>query len=358
MMLSFNSFFIGRDPEYLKAPSDALKIALFSALVNLDVVYTPRFDADRFIYGRRLSFFHRQLGRRTGRDAVVQTDKPDAWFEDDEIAWRLYKNVGGYELAVYGYHGFWKSPAGVDPLSGKATFPDLSVYGASIRGPLAQGIGNLEIGYYDSEEDRSGDDPFVRNSEFRFLVGYEQEVAKEFTVGLQYYLEYMLHHDAFQRNLPQGGLGTDENRHLVTLRLTKLLLRQNLQLPLFAFFSPSDKDVYLRPNIHYKIDDHWSAEIGGNIFLGTDDPTFFGQFTKNSNVYAGVRYSFWGQRRSFPTDAPRPNSNSRPAGASGSRRRCATELCPYPTLECTILAHGLQCASARPNNSESRNQPG
>ena len=40
----FDSFFIGRDEEYLKAPSDALKTSFFMGLVNLDVVYTPHPD--------------------------------------------------------------------------------------------------------------------------------------------------------------------------------------------------------------------------------------------------------------------------------------------------------------------------
>ncbi|WP_288372311.1 hypothetical protein [uncultured Marinobacter sp.] len=65
------SFFIGRDVEYLKAPSDALKVSAFSSWANLDLVYTPRFDADRFIDGRRLSFFNTGQGRLTGRNAVV-----------------------------------------------------------------------------------------------------------------------------------------------------------------------------------------------------------------------------------------------------------------------------------------------
>jgi hypothetical protein len=288
----FNSFLIGRDSEYLKAPSDALKASLFSPVLNLDVVYTPRFDADRFIDGRRLSFFNPQVGRRSGRDMVVRVDKPAVWFKDDEVAWRLYTNVQGYELAIYGYRGFWKSPAGVDPAIGTATFPPLSVYGASARGVIGKGIGNLELGYYDSQEDRHGDDPFVRNSEFRVLVGYEQAVARDFTVGLQYLLEHMLHHGAFLRTLPPGSPRTEATRHLLTWRLTKLLLRQNLQLSLFMFYSPSDVDAYLRPNIHYKLNDFWSVEIGGNVFVGADESTFFGQFANNTNVYVGVRYSF------------------------------------------------------------------
>ena len=98
----FISFFIGRDPEYLKAPSDAVKLSLFSPVVNFDLVYTPRFDADRFIDGSRISFFNSQLGRRSGRDAIVPTDKPATWIADSEVAWRFYKNLSGYELAIYG----------------------------------------------------------------------------------------------------------------------------------------------------------------------------------------------------------------------------------------------------------------
>jgi hypothetical protein len=288
----WNSFFIGRDEEYLKAPSDAVKGSVFTDLANLNVIYTPRFDSDRFIDGRRVSYYNTALGRLAGRDAVVKVDKPEDWFEDDEIAARLYRNIRGYELAVYGYRGFWKSPAGTDPISGRATFPDLNVYGASIRGNISKGIGNIEFAFYDSEDDHSGDDPFIRNGEFRFLVGYEQEVAKDFTVGVQYYLEYMMEHDDYRRTLPAGTPRADEDRHVFTVRLTKLLMSQNLKLSLFTFYSPSDTDVYLRPNIHYKIDDHWSAEIGGNVFIGEDDHTFFGQFKKNTNTYGGVRYSF------------------------------------------------------------------
>ena len=84
----------------------------------------------------------------------------------------------------------------------------------------------------------------------------------------------------------------DENRHLFTLRLTRLLMDQNLTLSLFTFYSPSDNDTYLRPKANYKATDHWTLEAGGNIFLGEKVDTFFGQFERNSNLYAGVRYSF------------------------------------------------------------------
>jgi len=288
----WKSFFIGRDVEYLKAPSDALKISVFTDMVDVDMVYTPRFDSDRFIEGERISFWNNILGSRSGSDEEVEVIKPDQWFRDSELALRISKNIRGYELSVYGYHGFWKSPGGFDPDSGKAIFPDLSVYGMSVRGKLLNGIGNLEFAYYETGDDKDGDDPSIKNSEFRNLLGYEQEIASDLTLGIQYYIEYMLHYNRYLDYLPDGSVKADECRHVITIRISKLLMNQNLKISLFTFYSPSDEDAYLRPLIHYKINDSWTMETGGNIFLGEEDYTFFAQFEKNNNIYMGIRYSF------------------------------------------------------------------
>jgi hypothetical protein len=287
----WQSFFIGRDTEYLKAPSDALKTSFFSDIANVDFIYTPQFDSDRFIRGRRLSYWNANLQRLAGQDAVISADKPDRWFRDDEFAVRLYKNINNYELALYGYWGYWKSPAGQNSTGTKATFPDLNAYGASIRGAVGKGIGNLEFGYYESADDQNGQNPLVDNSQLRYLAGYTQEIGKDLTAGVQYYIEQMLDHSAYKDNL-SAGPANDEFRHLTTLRLTKLLMNQNLRLSLFTYSSPSDKDVYLRPNVNYKINDNLAVEVGANIFFGDYPNTFFGQFQNNTNVYSAVRYSF------------------------------------------------------------------
>ena len=285
------SFFTGRDVEYLKAPSDALKLSLFSDMANLDIVYTPQFDSDRYISGQRISFFNGNLGRISGQDFPVETSPRSDAFNEDEIALRLYRTFGAFETALYGYHGYWKSPAGQD-LQGRSTFPSLSVWGGSLRGPIYQGIANAEIAYYDSRNDDNGADYMIRNSEFRGLVGYEQELLPELTGGVQYYLERILDYNAYRANLPAGAIQRDKNRHMLTLRLTKLMMNQNLELSLFNFYSPSDQDGYLRPKINYQVSDNWSLHGGANFFYGDKRTTFWGQFEDNTNVYAGLRYSF------------------------------------------------------------------
>ena len=288
----WHSFFLGRDDEYLKAPSDAIKAIFFLNYFDLDAVYTPQFDPDRYITGRRISYWSDALGRSAGEDDHLDAALPDRWFRDDEIALRLYKNISGWEPALYYYNGYWKSPGGMNPYTGSATFPRLSVYGASLRGNVLKGIGNIEAGYYESKDDRRGKDPMIRNSEIRLLVGYEQEIAKDLTGAIQYYVEYMADYDDYRRTLPEGIHAKDEDRHVVTLRLTKLMMNQNLRLSLFAYYSPTDADVYIRPKVRYKFSDRWEGEIGGNIFIGKEEHTFFGQFEENSNIYASVRFNF------------------------------------------------------------------
>ena len=288
----WQSYFLGRDQEYLKAPSDAIKVGWYPGPINLEVVYTPRFDRDRFIRGSRVTYYSPLFGP-SGRDAQVQSSPPNDWFEDDEIALRMYRRVGRFEMALYAYQGYWKSPGGQTFVPFEATHPRLNVYGASARGAVGKGLLNVELGYYDSRDDRDGADFGVNNSEFRFLIGYERELAKEFTGGVQYYLEHMMDHDAYANSplfffLPER----DEDRHVFTVRLTKLLMAQNLNLSFFMYYSPSDRDAFLRPKATYKVNDRWTVETGGNVFLGKDDHTFFGQFEETTNVYASARFSF------------------------------------------------------------------
>ena len=288
----WHSFFIGRDTEYLKAPSDAIKIAYFHSHFNLDIILTPQFDSDRFIDGRRISYFSPLSNASAGRAQTLVVEKPDDWFQDDEIALRLYRNFSSYEGALYAYNGFWKSPNGFNTATGNAVFPALKVFGASVRGPFAAGILNAEWAFYDSLDDNNGSNPFIRNSEQRFLIGYEQEVAAELTGAVQFYLEHRVNQSNYMLNQPIGSPIADQNRQVVTLRLTQLLMNQNLLLSLFNFYSPTDSDGYLRLKGNYKLTDQWQLEGGANIFYGNKNNTFFAQFEDAANVYTSVRFLY------------------------------------------------------------------
>ncbi len=287
----FESFFIGRDDEYLKAPSDALRLSLFHDLANIDLVYTPRFDADRFIDGSRLSYFNPVAGGVVGDNFILDPVTPGRWFNDDEFAGRLYRQFGAFEVAAYGYTGFFKGPSGLRP-SGDFFFPRLSVFGASLRGPFQGGILTAEFGRYISRDDPNGDNALIPNSDTRLLVGFEREVATELTVAFQYFAQIRSDQDAFLAALPAGAPRADQARHLLTLRLTKLALNQNLTLSAFNFWSPNENDGHLRLRASYKLSDDWLVEAGGNLFYGPREDIFFSQLKDNTNIFFAVRRSF------------------------------------------------------------------
>ncbi len=293
----WQSFLIGRDDDYLKAPSDALRLSWFGRGAGLDVVWTPVFAPDRFVDGRRLSYFSPMAGERVADR--VRDEAPDRELENGELAVRWHGMLGSTEWALYGYRGFFGQPTAfnpqptdLDPMAGELTYARLNAYGASLRAPLAGGLYNLEAAWYDSVDDRRGDDPLRPNSELRFLAGYDRELFANFNLGAQYYLEWLQDYDRFE-DAWQGdpAYRPDEYRHLLTARLSYRMLRDNLTLSLMSFYSPSAEDYLLRPSVDYRYTDRLRLTAGANLF-GGDAHSFFGQFERDSSVYARVRYSY------------------------------------------------------------------
>ncbi len=270
----WQSFFSGRDDEYLKAASNSLKISYYHDWANIDQVYTPEFTPDNYINGERFSFYN-PLGLPPGFSA----DEPN----DDEWSARVYGNIEQLEWALYGYVGYSKSPEAF--INGQPTFSALNAWGASLSQPIAGGLANMEVSYFDSKDDRDGNNPFIPNSQWRGLIGYEHELITSMTLSGQYYIEHFTDYKA--------ALETkDQTRHLLTMRLTYRAMQEKLTLSLFSFYSPSDDDAYLRPVATYRFNDQWSSTVGGNLFMGKEETSFFGQFEDASNVYWRLRYHY------------------------------------------------------------------
>ena len=287
----WGAFFSGRPVEYLRVPQNAVKLDWGTTGVSAEIVAIPFFQEAKL--PSRSSFV--QFDPFSG--VARTTQEPAVEFQNTELAARLYGTTWGFDTALYLYRGFFRMPAlEANPPSMPTlvteTFPRLTVYGASTRGNALGGVVSAEVGYYDSLNDQAGHNPAIPNSSFRYLVGYQQQPWEDFTVGLQYYGELMFHYDAYRATLPSGFPGQDQHRQLMTLRLTQLFWNQTLRVGLFAFYSPTDQDYYLIPEIRYSISDNLWVSATGNIFGGRRTTTFFGQFGANDNLAVTVRYEF------------------------------------------------------------------
>ncbi len=289
----WHALLLGREDEYLKAPANAARLSWFGALLNLDLVLLPVFTPDRYVDGERVAYFDPAQDALVAAPPKLRTFRPARRAANAEWALRLYGMAGGQEWALYGYRGFYGQPTAFDPGSGKFGFARLNALGGSLRGPLRSGLYNLELAWYDAAHNRSGTNPLLPNSEFRFLAGYEQELLPRLSLGLQYYLEWMQDYDAYRANYPFAAeTRSDELRHLLSTRLHYRMAMDRITLGMMLFYSPSDADFFLRPNLTWRQSDQLQVSAGANWFGGSDDHSFYGQFARDSSLYVRARYAF------------------------------------------------------------------
>ena len=288
----WQAMFSGRDDDYLKAPSASIKTTFYSSVINIDTVITPNFTPDTYITGERFSYFNPALGEIVAAPPRVKAEKPSNNEKNAQYFMRLFKTYQGIEYAIYLYRGFYTQPLGYSPELGRNIFPRLNNYGASIRSPLLGGIGNIEIAYADSIDDPKGNDPFIPNSQIQWLTGFEREIIRNLTAGMQLLVRKQQDHEEELAAAFKQTYVVDEWQKLVTLRITHLALQQKLTTSFFVFHSPNDDDYYIKPRVSYRFDDHWLYVIGANYFNGDKEHTQWGQFENNSNIYARIKYSF------------------------------------------------------------------
>ncbi len=287
------SFLIGRDNEYLKKPSDAVKVSIYPKFANIDLVAIPHFAPNTIPKGDRLSFFDTFQKGIAGVNSERRLIEPPFQMSNNEYALRVYRNFGSNEAALYFFHGFDKNPRSYKNQAARELYYEpMDVYGGSLRGPFASGIGNIEVGYIRSRDDSKGNLRTVENSSFKTMMGYSKDLGNDLNVGFQYMYEQKLDYDDYRDNLLTNDYRWDQRRHLLTNRIVKLFKNQTVRVSLFTFYSPTDNDGYVRPVVAYDINDQWKVTFGANLPWGEDENTEFGQMKRNKNIYTRIRYSF------------------------------------------------------------------
>ena len=161
------AFFSGRPMEYLKAPSDAIKMSFFNQAANIDFIWTPVYNPDNYLDGQRFSFYNPITGSLYGAPPKLSAQEPDKKFKNGELAVRLYQTINSKEWAIYAYRGFTKQPTAFNPILNRPTFSKLQTLGGSVLSPFAGGLFNAEFSWHYSLDDKEGSNPFIQNSQLR-----------------------------------------------------------------------------------------------------------------------------------------------------------------------------------------------
>ena len=183
-------------------------------------------------------------------------------------------------------------------MSGTAIiFPRLNNYGLTLQDSLLGGVLSLEAGFYQSADDTAGTNPFIANSQYRYLIAYEREIVTDVTLAIQLYGEVMDNHAAYLAAAAPAfaaGLGPrplPEHRRIGTVNLRALWMNQNLTTSLFGM-AVADGGRMLIPDVHYAVSDEFSVNVGGHIFWSGPDSWMLGMMQHDDNMYANVKWSY------------------------------------------------------------------
>lgn len=287
---NWNAFFKGEPSEYLKKGETGISANFPLSSWNVETVFVPSFEPDETPSVKQ--FYMMDPFAALPKEEIKNPTR----YKNMQAAMRAYTNVKNTDVSLYFYKGFYKSSSMMpDNLAAPAKaylfYPSLLVYGASAQKNFMDGVLSLEAGYAHSKDDSAGANPFVPNSTTRFLAGYQRSLKSDLNFGIQYYGEWMKDYSAYKAALPAGFSAQRKLRDVVTARITKTMNYETQKLSLFSFYSPSDGDFYVIPEVSRKFSDAFTVTAGENFFGGSEE-TFFGQFNKNDNAYVYARYDF------------------------------------------------------------------
>lgn len=287
---NWNAFFKGEPAEYLKKGETGISVSMPLKSLNADAVLIPSFEPDETPSPAQFYQFN------PFSTLVKEEKKPEAQYKNVQAALRIYGNVHNTDVSFYFYKGFFKSPSMMPdnmaaPAKAYVFYPSLRVFGASMQKNFMDGVLSLEAGYVHSKDDSEGNNPFISNSSYRFITGYQRSLSSDLHVGMQYDGELMKDYASYSTALSPGFPAQKKLRDVVTLRVTKFMDYETQKLSLFAFYSLSDGDAYVIPEVSRKLSDVLNVTAGGNFWGGNAKP-FFGQFRKNDNIYFYARYDF------------------------------------------------------------------
>lgn len=243
------SFFNGDDVQYLKKPTDAIKLSYFMDKVSIDVVYQPT----------------------TTTDQLIDTPNGLTTPQHSNVNARLYFSYQQSDIAFYASDGWTNSPIIVQ---GKLAYLAQKSLGASMIKPLAIGLFKVEIGQYWQTINNGSN-----LKQQRLLLGYEWELMTRLSVATQLYIER--DNTSFTRN----------NRQLVTTQFTYTSVDALWVNQVMAFYSPNHGDSYFRASSTYRYNDNVSVSAGINNLNGPDD-SFFNRLSQVNNAYVKFTYFF------------------------------------------------------------------
>lgn len=159
----------------------------------------------------------------------------------------------------------------------------MTMLGADLSVALGKFVVRAEAAEYfgEAQEPVVGKEVCTRNST-NALVGVDWYAGNDWQLGVQYSHKYI------SGNL--SDISSYRNSGMATVRVSKDLLRNTLNLSTFAYIDVTNGGIYNRLSADYALTDQIHAVLGYDFFHA--DKGQFAMYDRNSEVWVKLKYSF------------------------------------------------------------------
>lgn len=220
---------------------------------------------------------------------ISMGNQPDKRFKNIEYGGRVEAYLSGVDFCVSALRTWNKMPvfrktlAPDGSLLCEGEYRRMTMLGADLSVPFGKFVLRAEAAEYfgEAQEPIVGAEVTIRNTT-NALIGMDWYAGNDWQLGVQYSHKYI-----------SGSLrdiSSYRNTGMATVRISKDLLHNTLNLSTFAYIDVTNGGVYNRLSADYALTDQIHAVLGYDLFHA--DSGQFAMYDRNSEVWMKLKYSF------------------------------------------------------------------
>jgi len=284
--------FLARDFDDIRTPVEAVKFRLLWDRTNIELVWVPVFKA-AVMPGEGNPWALPPIRFPGAEVELTETLEPGKTLGNSEFFGKVAFFLSGVDLAFSGFYT-WDDfgvtlarrikGGSVERYKVQQSYHRVGGVGAECSVALGAFVLRAESAFYFGKrfqpEDLCGAP--VKKNAVDALLGIDWNPGGQWNVSAQLVDSVILEHDR--------RIGKDAHSVLMTLDVTKKLLRETLTLSSMAYIDFSDEGLFNRFSVEYALTDALHLTAGVDLFLGSGG--MFGVYKDNTEVFIKARYSF------------------------------------------------------------------
>ena len=285
--------FLARDFDDIRIPVDAARLRLLTNSMTFEMLWLPKFVA-AILPSKESPWalaFEPPAGTTLEYDETIF---PENTLRNSETGARLSAYLPGVDFSISFFNTWDDMPAMHRSVrtSGPDTviryFPKhhrLTCVGSEFSLPRGDFVFRGESAFYFNKrfepEDPYSETIFKRNV-LIWMLGFDWTPGGDWSVTTQFSENSIFNYDEEMEN--------DEHTLLATLRVSKKLMHQTLELSTMMYLGITDEDAFIRPQADYAVTDGFHLLAGADVFIG--DKGFLAQFNDNDDIWMKARFNF------------------------------------------------------------------